>query len=133
MHQAHIINFGIARPVGEVYTFLADPRNYPKWAAVIESTFRQIGPSEWEAETEFGPRLIRFSARNEFGVLDHAVYRRGDEPLMMPLRVVANGDGCELVFIFYRRPGTTDEQYRSAIEWVTTDFLTLRTLLEALR
>ncbi len=133
MYEFHTINLAIRRPVGEVYAFLAEPTNYPKWAAVVPNTLRRVDAYDWEAETEFGPRLIRFCPRNDLGVLDHAVYRRGEDPVMMPMRVIANGEGCQLTFAFYRRPGTTDEQYSSAIEWVTTDFETLRALLEVSR
>ena len=56
--------------------------------------------------------------------------RVGDEPLMMPMRVVPNDEGCELTFIYYRRPGMTDEQFASVVEWVTSDFMALKSLLE---
>lgn len=129
MRQSHLIHFAIARPVDEVYAFLADPLNYPRWAAV-DGAMVQVGPNEWLAQTAFGPRTVRFSERNAYGVLDHAVYARGDEPVTIPMRVVANGEGTELTFVFYRRDGMTDEQFKSTIEWITTDLLTLRSLLE---
>jgi hypothetical protein len=130
MYQRHVLHLSIERPVREVYAFLADPMNYPKWSAVVAGTMTQIGPREWSAATEFGERIFRFAEPNPYGVLDHAVYAAGTEPVMMPMRVFANGDGCELVFTFFRRPGTTDEQFASAIEWVTMDFLVLKGLLE---
>ena len=49
------------------------------------------------------------------------------------MRVMPNEEGTELVFTFYQRPGMSDEEFASAIEWVTTDFLTLKSLLETLR
>ena len=63
-------------------------------------------------------------------MLDHAVYAQGEEPVMMPMRVVANGEGTEVMFLFYRRDDMNDEQFKSTIEWVTTDLLTLQSLLE---
>lgn len=131
MYQRHLVHLSIERPVHDVYEFLADPMNYPTWAAVTPGTYHQVGPLEWAAETETGPRIMRFSKRNSFGVLDHAVYREGDEPLMMPMRVVANEDGTELTFMFFRRPEMSDEKFASTIEWVTVDFLVLKGLLEA--
>ena len=130
MHQSHVIHLSINRSFADAYDFLAEPRNYPRWAAVVESTFRQIGPNEWTAQTEFGERIIRFCERNELGVLDHAVYRYGDQPLMMPMRLIPNDPGCELTFVFFRRAGITDAEFASAIEWVTTDFMALQGLLE---
>jgi hypothetical protein len=129
MRQSHLIQFSIARPVAEVYAFLADPLNYPRWAAV-DGGITQVRQDEWLTRTPFGDRIIRFSTPNPYGVLDHAVYAQGEEPVMMPMRVVANGEGTEVMFLFYRRDDMNDEQFKSTIEWVTTDLLTLQSLLE---
>ena len=129
MRQSHLIQFFIARPVDEVYAFLADPQNYPRWAAV-DGGITQIRQNEWLTRTAFGDRIVRFSEPNPYGVLDHAVYAQGEEPVMMPMRVVANGEGTEVMFLFYRRDDMNDEQFKSTIEWVTTDLLTLQSLLE---
>ena len=51
----------------------------------------------------------------------------------MPLQIISNEEGCDLVFLFLRRPGVSDEQFASSVEWVTSDFLALRSLLEAPR
>lgn len=129
MRQSHLIQFFIARRVDEVYAFLADPQNYPRWAAV-DGGITQIRQNEWLTRTAFGDRIVRFSEPNPYGVLDHAVYAQGEEPVMMPMRVVANGEGTEVMFLFYRRDDMNDEQFKSTIEWVTTDLLTLQSLLE---
>jgi uncharacterized protein YndB with AHSA1/START domain len=129
MRQSHLIHFSIARPVDDVYAFLVDPKNYPRWAAV-EGGMAQLRANEWLTRTAFGDRIVRFTEPNAYGVLDHAVYAKGEEPLVMPMRVVANGDGTELMFLFIRRDDMSDEQFKSTIEWVTTDLLTLRSLLE---
>jgi hypothetical protein len=130
MHQSHVIALAINRPAREVYEFIAEPGNFPKWAAVIESDFRPVGPNEWSGNTPTGRRIVRFCERNGFGVLDHAIYKAGEEPVMMPMRVFPNGTGCELTFSYFRPPGMTDEQFSSAIDWITADFQVLRSLLE---
>lgn len=129
--QSHLIHLAIDSPFERVVDFLSDAENFPKWAAV-EGRMTRLGDLEWRAQTEFGARIVRFSPRNEFGVFDHAVYKPGDTPITMPLRVVPNGTGCDLVFLFLRRPGVTDEEFASSVEWVTSDFLALRSLLEVL-
>ena len=130
MLEPHSIETYIDKPVAEVYRFMAAPRNYPRWAAVDEASFRQVGPLEWSAETEFGPRIVRFSPPNGEGILDHAVYKAGEEPVMMPTRVAADGNGTLVTFVFYRRPGMNDEQLASALEWIRADFAALKSLLE---
>ncbi len=130
MLEPHPIEIHIDRPVTEVYRFLASPWNYPRWAAIDAATFRQIGPHEWAGETEFGPRIVRFSPPNGEGILDHAVYKAGEEPMMMPLRVSADGNRTLVTFTFYRRPGMDDEQLASALEWIRADFTALKSMLE---
>jgi len=130
MAEPHAIETYIDKPVAEVRRFLAQQRNYARWAAVDEATFRQVGLLEWAAETEFGPRIIRFSPPNDEGIFDHAVYKEGDEPVMMPMRAMPKGDGTLVTFVFYRRPGMTDEQLESALAWIRLDFEGLKALLE---
>ena len=130
MLEPHPIETHIDKPFSEVSRFLATPLNYPRWAAVEEASFRQIGPLEWSADTEFGPRIVRFSPPNDEGIFDHAVYKAGEEPVMMPMRIAADGAGTLVTFVFYRRPGMTDEQLVSALEWIRAGFAVLKALLE---
>jgi hypothetical protein len=131
MRASRTITLFIERPVAEVSAFLADPLNYPKWAAVTEPTFQHKGGLVWRAETPMGPRLIEFLPPNPFGVVDHATYREGEDPIFMPMRVVANEEGTELIYTFFQRPGMSEEQLDSTIEWIRTDLMTLKSLLES--
>ena len=89
MRQSHLIQFSIARPVEEVYAFLADPLNYPRWAAV-DGGITQIRQNEWLTRTAFGDRIVRFTEPNPYGILDHAVYAHGEEPVTMPMELYEN-------------------------------------------
>ena len=130
MAEQYVIETYIDRPVDDVRRFLAQQRNYARWAALDESTFRQVGLLEWAAETDFGPRIIRFSPPNDEGIFDHAVYKEGEEPMMMPMRAMPQGEGTLVTFAFSRRPGMTDEQLSSALDWIQLDFAGLKALLE---
>ena len=99
-----------------------------------QNTYRPLGNGEWEGVTILGGlRHFRFTPANAYGVLDHAVFVPGETVLWTPMRVMPNEEGTELAFTFYQRPGMSEEEFASAIEWITTDFLTLKTLLEARR
>ena len=130
VYRSQTIATPIARPVREVYDFLAEPANFPKWAAVVGPSFTQIGRNDWVGEMAAGERVVRFSERNRYGILDHALFKQGEEPIVTPMRVSANGEGCLLTYTFFQRPGMSEEQFASTIEWITTDFLALKTLLE---
>ena len=134
MRRAHTITVSIDYPCEATYRFLSDPRNYGEWAAVEKNTYRQLPNGDWAAQVTFGGmRHFRFTPVNPFGVLDHAVFVPGEPLLWTPMRVMPNEDGTELTFTFYQRPGMSEAEFVSAVEWITTDFLTLKSLLEALR
>jgi uncharacterized protein YndB with AHSA1/START domain len=131
MRRSHTITLQIERPYAAVYKFLADPRNFSQWAAVDEATFAPLGDGDWRAMTPGGLRHYRFTPPNQYGVLDHAQFVPGETPLFTPMRIVANEEGSELTFTFFRRAGMSDAEFDSTIEWITTDFLTLKSVLEA--
>jgi uncharacterized protein YndB with AHSA1/START domain len=132
MRRSQTIALQIERPYAAVYKFLADPRNFAQWAAVDSASFVPIGDetNDWRAMTPGGLRHYRFTPINGFGVLDHALFVPGEVPMFTPMRVFANEEGTELTFTFFRRAGMSDEEFDSTIEWITTDFLTLKSVLE---
>ena len=123
------LGISIERPAAEAYEFLSLPENFPKWASGLGKSLRREG-SEWIAETPEGPATVRFSDRNSRGVLDHSVTLPGGACVYIPLRIVANGGGCELVLTLFRQPGMSDEKFAADAEWVKRDLNTAKQLLE---
>ncbi len=68
--------------------------------------------------------------RNDLGVLDHDVTLPSGETVTNPMRVIANEDGCDVMFTVRRRPGMDDAELASDVGAVTKDLATLRSLLE---
>lgn len=130
MFKSRTISIPIHRPYVDVYEFLAEPRNFPSWASNLGADFVHLGGAEWATTTRTGRVILRFAPHNEFGVLDHAVYAEGTKPFATPMRVIANGDGAEILFTLIQRPGMSDAQFESEAEWVRSDFDALRSLLE---
>ena len=131
MRRAHTISVSIERPFDEVYEYLVRPANYQYWAAVEPGSFKPLNNGDWVGLTPNGLRHHRFTTHNNFGVLDHAIFVPGGELLYTPMRVMRNGKGTELNFTFFQRDGMDDAKFASTIEWINTDFLTLKSLLEA--
>ena len=131
MRRSQTISVSIQRPLDDVYTYLAKPLNYEQWAAIEPGTFKPLENGDWQGQTPFGFRHFRFTPPNGYGVLDHAIFVPGGELMYNPMRVVANEAGTDLTFTFFRRQGMDDSQFASAVEWITTDFLALKSLLEA--
>jgi hypothetical protein len=79
-----------------------------------------------------GRVTFTFTLRNDFGVLDHDVTLPTGETVHNPLRVISDGDGCEVVFTLRQRPGMSDEDFQRDADSVALDLATLKSLVEAM-
>jgi hypothetical protein len=113
--EARNLSVSINRRPREVYDFASVPENFPKWATGLGKSLRKMN-DEWIAETPQGPMKVRFTERNDFGVLDHYVIPKPDKELYIPMRVIANGTGSELIFTLFRPPDMPDEKYAEDAE-----------------
>ena len=52
------------------------------------------------------------------------------EVVTNPVRVLANGDGCDVIFTVRRRRDVSAGEFAADVEAVTTDLTTLRRLME---
>jgi hypothetical protein len=124
------IDIAINRPATVVYDFAADPRNLPRWAAGLAGTTVDHDGEQWFTDSPMGRVSFRFAPRNEFGVLDHDVTLPDGQTVSNPLRVIGDGDGCEVVFTLRQRPGMSEEELERDAEAVARDLATLKSLLE---
>jgi hypothetical protein len=129
MTESRTISISINRRPAEVYEYLADPANFPKWSVFIKE-IRKEG-SEWIATTPESTVRIRFTPRNEFRILDHYVTVSPQIQVYVPMRVLANPENdSEVIFTVFRLPGMSDEQYKDDIEMVLADLTGLKRVLE---
>lgn len=130
-HTSRNLSVSINRDAKDVYNYVRVPENFPRWASGLGKSLKKID-GEWIAETPEGPVKVKFTERNEFGVLDHWVNPKPGLLIYIPMRAIANGSGCELIFTLFRLPDMTDEKFSADAEWVMRDLTTLKSLLEAL-
>lgn len=126
---ARYISISIARPPREVYDFVSDPENLPLWAAGLSGSISNVDGA-WIAESGLGRVRVEFAPSNEFGVLDHTVTVASGESFSNPMRTFANGEGSEVVFTLFRRPGVDDEEFEADAAAVARDLATLKGILE---
>jgi len=107
----------IDRPAAEAYEVLSRPESFAKWAS-------------WLASAADNSAAVRFIDRNSYGVLDHSVRLARGGSAYVPLRVVANGDACDLVLTLFRQPDMSDEKFAADAEWVMRDLQAAKRLLE---
>lgn len=121
--EARTVSVTITRPAADVYEYAAEPRNLPAWS-FVESISLEDG--KWVATVPGARSVMTFGPRNDLGVLDHVV-EVDDEVVPVPMRVVPNGDGSEVLFTVFRRPGTDFDADIAAVE---KDLAALKSLLE---
>lgn len=128
-YQVRHISVTINRPPREVYAFVSNPENLPKWATGLGGSIRKMD-DEWIADSPMGRIKIRFAEQNTFGVLDHEVVLGSGVKIDNPMRVIANGEGSEIFFTLVRQPEVTDEKFAEDARWVEKDLRILKGLLE---
>jgi hypothetical protein len=112
------------------YAFASDPANLPVWAAGLGGPFTDVG-GRWRRTTSDGVVELRWTGPNDFGVLDHTVVLPDGTSVYNPMRVLADGDACEVVFTLRPRPSMTDEQVAQDAAAVAHDLRTLAHVLES--
>ena len=131
MPQSRTVTVTIARPLRHVYDFVFNPENLPRWAAGLGRSVSQVD-GKWIVQTSSGPIGIRFVDRNELGVLDHRVTLKTGEEILVPMRVVANGTGSEVMVTVFRLPGMSAEKFAEDVTLVERDLKTLKRTLEGM-
>ena len=128
--ETRCLSIAIDCPQASAYAWLSVPENFPLWAAGLATSLREVD-GEWVAESPLGSMRIRFSPPNDLGVLDHWVNPEAGGEIYVPLRVVANGQGCELMLTLFRQPGMTDERFAADARLVQKDLAFAKKILES--
>ena len=113
----------------EVYEFVANPINLPQWAQELGTGVERAG-GEWLVETAGGKVSLRFAEHNNFGVVDHTVRVKPGVEVYVPMRVIRNGGGSEVLLTLQQSGGMTDEEFARDIAQVVSDLATLKDILE---
>jgi hypothetical protein len=74
---------------------------------------------------------VRFVKTNHFGVLDHYVNPTPEIEVYVPMRVLPNGSGSEVIFTLFQLPDMSDEQFAEDVGMVERDLKTLKKGLES--
>lgn len=127
--ESRTLSISINRDPDKVYGFISDPENLPIWASAFSKSIEK-GEADWLVHTSQGTVNVRFAEKNEYRIFDHYVSLAPGIEIYIPLRVVANGSGCEVVFTLFRLPEMSDENYDNDIYLVEHDLRTLKKVME---
>ena len=128
MESRHISTH-IDRPAQAVYDYAAEPANLPGWAAGLAGSVETVD-GQLVVASPMGRVVVTFAPRNAFGVLDHDVTLPSGETVHNPMRVTADGTGCEVVFTVRRRPGMSDDEFDRDAAAVLADLTALKQIME---
>jgi len=131
MMETRTVSVSIRESPQKVYEFAADPAKLPKWApGFVKSIANRDG--QWVAQTTMGEVTFAFAERNSFGVLDHGVTLPSGETFSNPMRIVANGQGSEVLFTLFRHAPMTEAEFDRDATVVLGDLEKLKAVIEAL-
>lgn len=128
LRPAKTLSIGIACPPSQVYDFIGNPANLPRWAGGLCKSARPAG-DHWLLDTPTGEFKFRFAPSNPFGVLDHFIDTPEGE-IYAAMRVITNGNGSELVFTLFQPLPMSDSAFAADMKLVEQDLETLRSILE---
>ena len=120
----------IDRRAEEVYAYASNPANIPTWAPGLGTSIEHVGDA-WFVGIGDGRVKLAFAAPNPFGVLDHEVTLPSGEVISIPMRVIADGEACDVVFTLRRQPGMSGGDYERDTGLVQADLARLKRVLEA--
>jgi len=130
MTSSRHVSVSIAASADSVYDYAADPTHLPAWAAGLAQSAVQQAGDHWVVNSPMGMVKVDFTPANTFGVLDHTVTLPTGEQVLNPLRVIPDGDTCEVVFTVRHRTGMSEEEFEQDCQAVLADLEVLRLLLE---
>ena len=129
LKEVRYLSISIEREPEAVYAFTSNPENLPQWAAGLGQGVKRAG-EHWEVITGEGTVGLRFTPHNGYGVLDHTVVLADGAEVYVPMRVVPNGQGSEVMFILFRQPEMDDATFARDAGLMQNDLLALKVLLE---
>jgi hypothetical protein len=128
--SSRTLSVSIDCPPERVAAFVSDPANLPQWAAAFVRSMRHTAEG-WIAETTIGPVGFEFVPANEYGVLDHFARPAPGVEIRVPMRVVPNHTGSEVLFTVFETPDMKPGQFATDVATVERDLQTLKRVLES--
>jgi uncharacterized membrane protein len=117
-------------PVEQVFDFLADPANLPKWAVGFCHSIRRDG-DHWMVTTAGGEVSIRYVTDRELGVVDFYISPAPGIEAAAFSRVLPRGGGAEYVFTQFQAPGMPDEVFTGQVHALLEELRILQSLIRA--
>lgn len=123
------LSVAIAAAPKEVFGFVANPENMPRWAVNFCRGVRRKG-DRWLVTTPNGDVEMVIESSAEHGVVDFHWQPAPDVKVLAPTRVVPNEAGAEYIFTLIQAPDMTDEAFQAGKSGLHEELKVLKRLLE---
>ena len=127
--EVRYLTISIERKPEMVYAFASNPENLPKWAAGLGHGVKRAG-DHWEVQTGDSNVGLRFTPHNDYGVLDHTVLLPDGTEVYVPMRVMPNGEGSEVMLGLFRQPEMDNAAFDRDAGLMQNDLQALKALME---
>jgi hypothetical protein len=128
MLEARTISITVSHPWQALYEAIWQPGFFPRWASGLSNSALEKQGDHWLAEGPEGAIRIRFTGYNRFGVMDHHVDPGNGQEIYVPLRVIPNEGGAEVLLTLFWQPGMSDAKFLADAAWVERDLKVLQSL-----
>jgi len=126
MLPARTYSISIPRDWRALYEQIWRPEYFALWASGLSDSELRPDGDDWLTDGPEGPIRIHFTPHNEHGVMDHIVDAGTNAAIHVPLRVVQNGEGAEVMLTLYRQAGMSDEKFAADAKWIHRDLQALK-------
>jgi uncharacterized protein YndB with AHSA1/START domain len=123
-------NVTIAATPEQVFAFVADGANLPRWAIGFAKSVRNA-PSGWIVGTAQGGEVpTTIAADSATGTIDFRMKPAPGMTATAYTRVLPNAGGAEFVFTQFQQPGVPDEVFGKLVASVSHEMAALKALME---
>lgn len=121
----------IAAPARQVFDFVTDGRNLPRWAIGFAREVRAAGENRWIVTTGQGTTVdVEIVSDPHAGTVDFHMLPAPGITALACARILPNGVGSEFLFTQFQTPGMEDEIFKAQVEAVRHELVALKALLE---
>jgi len=116
----------------DVFAFLADPENLPRWAVGFCRAIRRDGEDRWIIETPSGSELsVRYASHSALGTIDFHMRMAPGAKAVAYSRVMPTGDGAEYVFTQFQSADMPDAVFDGQVSALTEELRVLQAIFRA--
>jgi hypothetical protein len=113
----------------KAFKFVSSLDNLPKWEPSVCTKVTKEG-GQYLCDTPAGEHGIRAEANSSLGVIDRYLSLTRDEELMLPMRIIPNGSGCEVLSTIFHHSDISNDEYTRRVRLMEEELSSLKNILE---